>query len=315
MMKRTLVWLVFLCSTPGLIAGVPGISRAQADIESTAPGETYEGIPEIEPAPEFDGFETNGFESNGFESNDFEAAESELEINSDPFADPPPEANQEYQTVDKPSSKGFRKSAQKVSTSMRTFAEFMSDPKTQIPPEILRQSEGIVIIPNIVQAGFFFGARGGSGIMSLRNEDGSWSNPAFVKITAGSLGLQFGAKSSDLVLLFPKRSMVYEAFTGSFKLGGNVSGTAGPIERSPVDPTHEQSKSEIYVYSRSSGLYGGVSLEGAELSFVEKHNRQFYGSAVTPREIFADSYAPAPKVANDLKELLSQSENGNFRLF
>ena len=130
----------------------------------------------------------------------------------------------------------FNKSEKKVVKAIRTFEEFVSDPDINIPAELLSQSEGVIIIPDMFQAGFFFGGRRGTGVMSLRNDDGSWSNPAFVKMTGGSLGLQIGAKSSDLVLVFPRRSMVHEAFTGSYKLGGNVSGTAGLLGPESCQP-------------------------------------------------------------------------------
>ena len=277
------------------------VSLAQEDIESTAAGSTYEGIPEIEPAPEYEVDED-------YEAETYDPAVSDGEDVAESSS-----ASDKVVTI--PDKKKLNKSERKVAKAIRTFEEFVSDPDINIPTELLSQSEGIIIIPDIVQAGFFFGGKRGIGVMSLRNDDGSWSNPAFIKMTGGSLGLQIGAKSSDIVLIFPKRSMVHEAFTGSYKLGGNVSGTAGSLGRNPVDSTREYSKEKIYAYSRSSGLYGGVSLEGSELSFNSKRNREFYGETLSPRQIFGTTEKEIPLIADSLSTLLSQAESGEFRLF
>lgn len=271
---------------------------ADTPIESTAPGSTYEGIPTVEPAPAEDS-----------EASDSLIFQPEVESTT-------PDLSASPELVEVPAKKDLKnKSERKLAKAIYTFEEFVSDPDINIPTNLLRQSEGIIIIPNMVQAGFFLGGRRGTGVMSLRNDDGSWSNPAFIKMTGGSLGLQIGAKSSDLVLIFPKRSMVHEAFTGSYSLGGNVSGTAGSLGRNPVDSTREYSKEKIYAYTRSSGLYGGISLEGSELSFNSKRNREFYGQSLTPRQIFANTYTPIPRIADSLSTLLSQAETGEFKLF
>ncbi|MEM9137118.1 MAG: lipid-binding SYLF domain-containing protein [Cyanobacteria bacterium P01_F01_bin.42] len=290
-----------------------GADASDEMIESTAPGSTYEGIPNVEPAPEFEPKAPIAAPDV-----DATAVESEaLEVEAQPEVSAV-EAQPEVSAADPlvlPDKDSLNKSERKVVKAIRTFEEFVSDPDIDIPADLLRQSEGIIIIPNMVQAGFFFGGRRGTGVLSLRNDDGTWSNPAFVKMTGGSIGLQIGAKSSDLVLIFPKRDMVHEAFSGSYKLGGNISGTAGNIGSSPVDSTREYSKEKIYAYSRSSGFYGGVSLEGSELSFSSKRNREFYGQVLSPRQIFANIYTEIPPVADSLSTLLSQAESGEFELF
>lgn len=300
MKKKPLLAAILLSGTVFGSFLTGSVSLAQEEIESTAPGSTYEGIPEIEPAPEYEVDED-------YEAETYDPSISEGEETS--------KSSVEDKVVTIPDKKTLNKSERKVAKAIRTFEEFVSDPDINIPTELLSQSEGIIIIPDIVQAGFFFGGKRGIGVMSLRNDDGSWSNPAFIKMTGGSLGLQIGAKSSDIVLIFPKREMVHEAFTGSYKLGGNVSGTAGSLGRNPVDSTREYSKKKIYAYSRSSGLYGGVSLEGSELSFNSKRNREFYGETLSPRQIFGQTDKSIPLIADSLSTLLSQAESGEFRLF
>jgi SH3 domain-containing YSC84-like protein 1 len=149
----------------------------------------------------------------------------------------------------------------------------------------------------------------------VRDPGGPWSNPSFVSLTAGSFGLQFGAKSSDIVLVFKDRDVVNEFMTGSLKLGGNVTGTAGPIESAPVSSTTGFGKVPVYTYARSSGLFGGVSLEGSELGFDKDRNSKFYGKPLTPRQIFNDPFLTPPPVVDSLKDVLKQAEAGVLRRF
>ena len=307
------------------------------EYESTAPGRNP-AIPSLdssteidvptsfEPAPEVESSEADlGNPSSGDLFNDPNQAaigepetfDGNAEIESFPTFDrTPPAARRAPVRRERLDPKTFNKSEKKLAKAMRTIEDFMGNPKTKIEAELLQQSEGILILPDIVQAGFFFGGRRGTGILVLRNNDGGWSQPAFVSMTGGSLGLQIGARSSDLILVFPRRRMVHEAFAGSYKLGGNISGTAGALGRSPVDASQEFSQDRIYAISRSSGLFGGVSLEGAELNFNRKRNREFYGEDLTPREIFAEvPYVEAPRLVPPLQDLLAEVETGTFRLF
>jgi SH3 domain-containing YSC84-like protein 1 len=214
-----------------------------------------------------------------------------------------------------PSTAAVPDMEKKVERAVEVFEEIMTDKGSRIPKKLLEQSQGIAIIPGVVRAGFFLGGTRGSGVMVVRDPGGSWSNPAFVSLTAGSIGLQVGAKSSDIVLVFKSREAVNQFMIGSFKLGGSVSGTAGPIESSPVNPARGFKDSPIYTYARSSGLFGGLSLEGTELSFDPDRNQKFYGKRLTPRQIFNDPFLNAPPVAESLKDTLEQAESGVLRRF
>ena len=217
--------------------------------------------------------------------------------------------------VSPPPATAQNKSERKVEEIIDVFGKIMSDPKTKIPAALLQRSQGIAIFENVVQAGFIFGGRRGTGVMLLRQPDGDWSNPAFLSVTGGSFGLQIGGKSSDIVLVFPNRSTVNEVLSSSFELGGSVSGTAGPVAGSPVEPTESYSNEPIYTYVRSSGLFGGVSLDGSKISFHKKRNREFYGQTVTPRQIFRDPFLEAPDIADQLQQVIEDSEDGTFSRF
>jgi lipid-binding SYLF domain-containing protein len=195
-----------------------------------------------------------------------------------------------------------------VESATQVFKEIMNDPKTRIPPEVLRSSQGIAIIPNVIQAGFFFGGRRGTGIVVVREENGRWSNPAFLNLTGGSFGLQFGAKSSDIVLVFKDRNSIADVLKGgSFKLGGSASATAGPVGASALDPTDAQRKAGIYSYARSEGLFAGVALEGAEFGFNNDKNQSLYGRQnITVQQIFSNQQIQPPSVVTNLKQVLNQ---------
>jgi lipid-binding SYLF domain-containing protein len=207
------------------------------------------------------------------------------------------------------------KAEKKVEEVIEVFGKIMSNPKTEIPADLLKRSQGIAIFEDVIQAGLIFGGRRGTGVILLRQPDGEWSYPAFVSITGGSFGLQLGGKSSDIVLVFPNRKTVNEVLSSSFKLGGSISGTAGPVAGSAVTPEKGLSDEPIYTYVRSSGLFGGVALDGSKVGFHKKHNREFYGQTVTAREIFRGAFLSAPEIADQLIEAIEDAENATFSRF
>jgi SH3 domain-containing YSC84-like protein 1 len=203
----------------------------------------------------------------------------------------------------------------RVAKAAKVFEEIMTDSNSRIPERLLKESKAIAIIPDVFRAGFFFGGTRGTGVMMVREPEGPWSNPAFVSLTAGSVGLQFGAKSTDIVMVFKSRDAINKFMTGSFKLGGSVSGTAGPIESAPVNSAKGFRDAPIYTYARSSGLFGGLSLEGSELGFDTVRNQKFYGKKLSPRQIFNDPFLTTPNVVESLKDVLEQAEAGVLRPF
>lgn len=135
-----------------------------------------------------------------------------------------------------------------------------------IPPSLLRDAQGVAIIPNMLKAGFVIGGRHGRGVMLVRDGD-CWRNPVFITLTGGSVGWQIGVQATDLVLVFKTRAGVERVMKGKGKitLGADLGVAAGPVGRQAEADTDVQLKSEIYSYSRSRGLFAGVSLEGAAL--------------------------------------------------
>ena len=154
----------------------------------------------------------------------------------------------------------------------------MDDPENFIPPSLISQSEGIVIFPNAFKLAFgFAGGQGGRGIAMIRNDDGSWSNPYFVNLGEGSLGLQIGAQASDIVLLFKDKSDIIEIEGTDIALGTDMVVAAGPVSKALSRTTDIEFQSEIYSYGRSKGLFAGISVKGGILSYNRGLNESVYG--------------------------------------
>ena len=179
-------------------------------------------------------------------------------------------------------------------------------PEQSMPPALLSRAYAIAVIPHVVKIGFGLGARRGKGVLVIRRDDNSWSNPVFVTLTAGSFGWQIGAQSTDIILVFKTRKGVEGIANGKLTLGADASIAAGPVGRHGSVATDLQFKAEIYSYSRSRGLFAGVALEGAGVTMDRQSNAAFYGSSsITPEKIFASSGNIAPDVANTFVQILT----------
>lgn len=167
--------------------------------------------------------------------------------------------------------------------------------ETGIPPELFENAYGVAVIPGMIEAGFIIGGQHGNGLLSLRR-DGVWTLPAFVTITGGSVGLQAGVQSVDLVLVFKTRRSVEDILDGKFTLGADASVAAGPVGRSASAATDLQLQAEIYAYSRSRGLFAGIALDGNVIEIDHRANASAYGAGATPASIFAGDVAQRPEL-------------------
>ena len=166
-----------------------------------------------------------------------------------------------------------------VNDARDVLNEIMSIPATGIPASLLANAQGIVIIPDLVKGGFVLGVRHGRGIVMVRDERGFWRPPAFVTLTGGSVGWQIGVQVTDIVLVFKTRSSVQGLLRGKFTLGADAAAAAGPVGREAAAATDTQLMAEIFTWSRSRGLFAGVSLDGSALQIDPAGNTAFYGGA------------------------------------
>jgi lipid-binding SYLF domain-containing protein len=155
-------------------------------------------------------------------------------------------------------------------------------------PQSLRENAaGIVVIPGMIKAGLGIGGQHGSGVLSIKNADGTWTEPVFVKMTGGSIGFQIGASSTDLVLFFMREKNIRAVLNGEFTLGGSATVAAGPVGRSGQADTSAKLDAEIYSYSRSRGAFAGISIDGSKLYVDKSGNQLFYTKDATPESIVA----------------------------
>lgn len=198
------------------------------------------------------------------------------------------------------------KGTSKINDSIEVLEQIMSIPEKGIPPALLRNAQGIAIIPGVIKAGFIIGGKHGTGIVVVR-EGGDWSNPAFVTITGGSVGWQIGAESTDVILVFKSRKGINSMLKSKFTLGADAAVAAGPVGRQASAGTDAQLKAEIYSYSRSRGLFAGISLEGASLQVDDEADDAFYGKdGLRANDVFTDKSLKAPRVVKKLKEVLDK---------
>jgi lipid-binding SYLF domain-containing protein len=148
-----------------------------------------------------------------------------------------------------------------------------------IPQGLMREARGVAIIPGVVKAGFLFDGRVGQGVVLARQPDGSWSNPIFIGLAGLGVGWQAGIESTDMMLVFRTAHSVDRILRGKGKitLGGDASVAVGPVGREFEAATDARLRAEIYSYSRSRGLFAGISVEGAALHVNPRANDAFYG--------------------------------------
>jgi lipid-binding SYLF domain-containing protein len=195
----------------------------------------------------------------------------------------------------------------RVADAADVIDQLLRIPEQSIPPSLLARAYAIAVVPNVVKVGFGVGARRGKGVIVVRQDDNSWSNPAFIALTGGSIGWQIGAQSTDVILVFKTRKGVDGISGGKLTLGADASIAAGPIGRTTGVATDLAMQAEVVSYSRSRGLFAGVALEGSGVTMDRKANAAFYGSAdMTPEKVFASSPNVAPDIANDFVQLLTR---------
>jgi len=179
-------------------------------------------------------------------------------------------------------------------------------PEKSIPPSLLARAYAVAVIPDVIRAAFGLGLRRGKGVVVIRQDDNSWSNPAFITLTGGSIGWQAGAESTDIILVFKTRKGIDGLANGKLTLGANASVAAGPVGRHTSVATDIEFEAEVYSYSRSRGLFAGVALEGSGVTMDRKSNVAFYGSTdMTPEKIFVSSPNIAPDIANTFVQMLT----------
>ena len=186
------------------------------------------------------------------------------------------------------------------------LGEIMSAPDKAIPASVLEKAEAIAVFPSTIKGAFIVGAQRGKGVISVRDRTrAEWSTPAFLTLTGGSVGFQIGGQAVDVILVVMNRRGLENLLQNQFEIGGEASATAGPVGRDAAASTDIQLRAEILSYSRSRGLFAGVSLKGAAIRQDQDSNQTFYGSRFRTRDVVLDGKATMPQSAEAVAALLA----------
>jgi len=186
----------------------------------------------------------------------------------------------------------------RTNKAAQVFKEIMTTPDQGIPQELLESAKCVAIIPGDVKFAFIFGGSYGRGLATCRTGHG-WSAPMFVAIDGGSVGYQIGGSSTDIVMLFMNDHALKSLLSDKFKLGADASVAAGPVGRNAAAATDLKLNAEILSYSRTKGVFAGVSLDGAVMQADKSGDRAMYGDDVNRHEIL-DGKVAVPESAQAL---------------
>ena len=186
----------------------------------------------------------------------------------------------------------------RLKTATTVFEEIMEAPDNAIPRAIFDKATAVAIFPSTVKAGFIFGGHRGKGVISARNEQGEWSTPAFLTLTGGSFGLQIGGQSVDLILVIMNRRGLEKLLRNEFKIGGDASAVVGPLGRNLEASTGLTLRAEILSYSRTRGLFAGITLKGSTIRADRDANERFYDYPFGSGQLVLEGEAATPHDAD-----------------
>lgn len=198
------------------------------------------------------------------------------------------------------------KEVERVENSIQVFKELVDLPEEGIPPALLSRAQAIAVIPGFWNAAWVIGGRHGKGVIMVRKGPKNWSYPSFISMTGGSVGFQIGVQKADIILVFKDKKSVRTIAEGKFTVGAGASVVAGPVGRKTEADTDIKFEAEIYSYSKSKGLFAGISVEGASLSMDTDANAKFYRSFdLTVEEILSKDEIESPEVAKELMQIIN----------
>ena len=205
------------------------------------------------------------------------------------------------------------KETERLQNCTTVLEEILNIPDA-IPKELLDKAECVVLLPSVKKAAFGIGGSYGRGAMICRTGadfTGPWGAPAMYRLEGGNIGFQLGGQATDFLLLVMNPKGADSLLRSKVKLGADAAAVAGPKGRAATAATDAYMRAEILSYSRSRGLFAGVSLEGSTLRQDNKANEKLYGRKITAREIILERKATTPGVAQRLAALLQKASPRN----
>lgn len=185
--------------------------------------------------------------------------------------------------------------AERIKQATTVLKELKDAPDVSVPRWVAEKAIGVAVFPSVKKGGLVVGGHFGRGILSARSaKSGTWSSPGFLTLTGGSFGLQAGGQAIDLVLIVLDQRGLEQLLKNQFKIGGDASVAAGPVGRDAEASTDIQMRAKILSYSRTRGLFAGITLKGSSIQQDRDANERFYGRAYKTTELVLDRLGGAP---------------------
>jgi lipid-binding SYLF domain-containing protein len=195
----------------------------------------------------------------------------------------------------------------RINDATTVLDEIMGAADKAVPRSVMEKAEGIAVFPSLLKGGIGLGGQRGHGILSVRDKKtGGWSSPAFLTITGGSIGAQFGLQSIDLVLIINNQRGLEQLVKNQFKVGADAGVAAGPVGRDASASTDIQMRAQILSYSRSRGLFAGVTINGSTIRQDRDANERLYSVGYRTGQIVFDGMGGSPDSVKVWKETLAK---------
>jgi lipid-binding SYLF domain-containing protein len=190
-----------------------------------------------------------------------------------------------------------------------TLDDFLNDSSMTYLKNNLKYAKGVLIMPSFFKAAFWIGGSGGRGILMVRDpRTNQWSGPVFYTIGGGSLGLQFGVSSSEVIMIVMTQPGLEALYATNFKLGGNVSVAAGPVGIGAEGATAPNLSADFVSFARSKGVFIGIALDGAIIAVSNEYNQSYYGERIRPIDVISQKTIPNPKSSSIRSQLFEASK-------
>ena len=198
---------------------------------------------------------------------------------------------------------GANDTTKRLNAAADVISEIMATPDKGIPQDLLDKAACAVIVPNVKKGAFIVGAKYGRGFIVCRKANKGWSAPGGVRVEGGSVGFQIGGSETDVVMLLMNQGAIDKLLSSKFTIGADAAAAAGPVGRTASAQTDAQLHAQLLTYSRSSGLFAGVSLDGATLRPDDDANKDMYGKKMSNQDVVLGTMKPPASAARLLAEL------------
>ncbi len=204
------------------------------------------------------------------------------------------------------------KDKDRLKSAAEILDDVMAAPDKGIPEEILGDAKCLAVVPSLLKGGFIVGAAYGKGIASCKTEHG-WSAPAFFRVEGGSFGLQIGGQAVDYIMVIMNDQGMQNLLASKFKLGADASVAAGPVGRHAEGSTDWKMRAQVLTYSRSRGVFAGITLNGAVVKQDQDDTRAFYGRMVPFKTLLTGAFSPVPADASPWTNALNKYAPGTLK--